>query len=60
MAVKAKICGLMRPEDAACAAEAGASYLGVVFAGGPRSVTQAVAGEIVAASSGVPVLGVFA
>ena len=60
MAVKAKICGLMRAEDAGHAAEAGASYLGVVFAGGPRAVTQAEAGEIVAASGGVPVLGVFA
>ena len=60
MAVKAKICGLMRAEDAERAVEAGASYLGVVFAGGPRSVAQAEAAEIVAASGGVPVLGVFA
>jgi phosphoribosylanthranilate isomerase len=60
VAVKAKICGLMRAEDAAHAAEAGASYLGVVFAGGPRNVTPAETREIVAASGGVPVLGVFA
>lgn len=60
MAVKAKICGLMRAEDAERSVEAGASYLGVVFAGGPRSVAPAEAVEIVAASGGVPVLGVFA
>jgi phosphoribosylanthranilate isomerase len=60
MPVKIKICGLMRPEDAARSAEVGASYLGVVFAGGPRAVTPARAGEVVQAGSGVPVLGVFA
>ncbi|HYF39423.1 MAG TPA: phosphoribosylanthranilate isomerase [Gemmatimonadales bacterium] len=60
MAVKAKICGLMRPDDAKVAVEAGASYLGVVFAGGPRAVTPEQAAEVVAASGGVPVLGVFA
>jgi phosphoribosylanthranilate isomerase len=60
VAVKIKICGLMRPADAATAAQAGASYLGVVFADGSRTVTQEQAGEIVAVSSGVPVLGVFA
>jgi phosphoribosylanthranilate isomerase len=60
MAVKIKICGLMRPHDAAKAAEAGASYLGVVFAGGPRAVTPGQAAAVVAASAGVPVLGVFA
>jgi phosphoribosylanthranilate isomerase len=60
MAVKIKICGLMRAEDATKAAEAGASYLGVVFAEGPRTVTQHHAREITAAGAGVPVLGVFA
>jgi phosphoribosylanthranilate isomerase len=50
----------MRAGDAELAVAAGASYLGVVFAGGPRAVTQAEAGEVVAASGGVPVLGVFA
>ena len=59
MAVSAKICGLTRPEDAAAAAAAGASYLGVVFAGGPRRVSAAQAGEIAAAARGIPVLGVF-
>jgi phosphoribosylanthranilate isomerase len=60
MAVKIKICGLMRAHDATTAVEVGASYLGVVFAGGPRAVSPDRAREIVAASGGVPVLGVFA
>jgi phosphoribosylanthranilate isomerase len=60
VAAKVKVCGIMRPQDASRAAEAGASYLGVVFAGGPRTVTQQQAREVVAAGSGVPVLGVFA
>jgi phosphoribosylanthranilate isomerase len=57
--VEAKICGLTRPEDAAAAAAAGASYLGVVFAGGPRVVTPDQAARVRAAGAGVPVLGVF-
>jgi phosphoribosylanthranilate isomerase len=60
MAAKVKVCGLMRAQDASRAAEAGASYLGVVFAEGPRTVTRQQAREVVAAGSGVPVLGVFA
>ena len=36
MRVEAKICGLVRPEDARAAEAAGADYLGVVFASGPR------------------------
>lgn len=59
MAVEVKICGLTRPPDAAAAAAAGAGYLGVVFAGGPRVVTPRQAAEVVAAGAGVPVLGVF-
>ena len=59
MAARVKICGLTRPEDAGYAAEAGAAYLGVVFAGGPRQVGRAQAARVVAASRGVPVLGVF-
>ena len=34
-----KICGLVRPEDAAVAEAAGAAYLGTILAGGPRLVT---------------------
>lgn len=59
MAARVKICGLTRPEDAARAATGGASFLGVVFAGGARRVSFAKAAEIAAASRGVPVLGVF-
>jgi phosphoribosylanthranilate isomerase len=58
VAAKIKICGLMRAEDARAAAAAGASYLGVVFADGPRAVSPELAGEIAAAAR-VPVLGVF-
>jgi len=56
---EAKVCGVTRPADAALAAECGASYLGVVFAGGPRMVSLAMAREIVLAAAPVPVLGVF-
>lgn len=59
MGAEVKICGLTRPEDAARAAELGAAWLGVVFAGGPRRVGLAEAREIVRAAGGVPVLGVF-
>ncbi len=59
MAVEVKICGLTRPEDAALAVAHGAWRLGVIFAGGPRQVDVMRAREIVAAASGVPVLGVF-
>ena len=59
MGVNVKICGLIRPEDGAAAAQAGAGYLGVVFAGGPRVATPSQAAAVVAAAQGVPVLGVF-
>jgi phosphoribosylanthranilate isomerase len=59
MAARVKICGLTRPEDAEVAAGAGAAYLGVVFAGGPRVVTPTRAADIVSAAAGVPVFGVF-
>lgn len=59
MLAKIKFCGMMQGRDAATAARAGAAYLGVVFAGGPRAVTGDGAREVVAAAAGVPVLGVF-
>lgn len=60
MLAKIKICGIMQAQDAARAAGSGAAYLGVVFAGGPRTVSADAAREVVAAAAGVPVLGVFA
>jgi phosphoribosylanthranilate isomerase len=60
MPAKVKICGLTRARDAALAAEGGATYLGVVFAGGPRTVSVENAAEVVHAAAGVPVIGVFA
>jgi phosphoribosylanthranilate isomerase len=59
MRVEAKVCGLRRGEDAAVAVRAGATYLGVVYAGGPRQVSDVQAAEVVAASDGVPVLAVW-
>lgn len=59
MAAKVKVCGLMHPDDAAAAAAAGASYLGVVFAAGPRAVSRRQGREVVTAGGGAPVLGVF-
>ncbi|TFG50897.1 MAG: phosphoribosylanthranilate isomerase [Gemmatimonadales bacterium] len=57
--VAVKICGLTRAHDAAEAARLGASYLGVVFAGGPRLVDTRGARAVVAAAGPVPVIGVF-
>lgn len=37
--VAVKICGLVRPDDAAVAEAAGAAYLGTILAGGPRLVS---------------------
>jgi phosphoribosylanthranilate isomerase len=59
VAVKIKICGIITPSDGAGAAAAGASYLGVVFAKSPRTVTSEQAREVVSAASGTPVVGVF-
>jgi phosphoribosylanthranilate isomerase len=58
--VKIKFCGLMRPRDVDRAVQVGAAYLGVVFAEGPRTVTPDLVSELIRASAGVPVFGVFA
>jgi len=58
--VEVKICGLTRPADAAVAVAAGASYLGVVYAGGPRVVNPVQARAIVLVGAPLPVFGVFA
>jgi len=47
--VRVKICGIMRPEWAVAAADAGADAIGLVFAESPRQVTQDEAAEIVRA-----------
>jgi phosphoribosylanthranilate isomerase len=61
--IRIKICGLIEPEPATIAAEAGANYLGVVFAPSRRQVSPDKAQEIirkVRALKSVPeVVGVF-
>jgi phosphoribosylanthranilate isomerase len=59
--VELKFCGLTRPEDAARAAALGASYAGVIFAGGPRQLTPARAREVLAPLVGTSArrVGVF-
>jgi phosphoribosylanthranilate isomerase len=54
-----KICGLTRPVDAEFADAAGADYLGVIFAGGPRERTPMQARETLAGRRARKV-GVFA
>jgi phosphoribosylanthranilate isomerase len=54
-----KICGLTRREDAAAARGAGAAYLGVIFAGGPRLLTAEGAGEVLAGAGEARRVGVF-
>lgn len=60
MPVDVKICGVTRPADAQRAHSAGARYVGVVFAGGPRVVGVQQAAAIVAAVPDLAVFGVFA
>ncbi|HET9635976.1 MAG TPA: phosphoribosylanthranilate isomerase [Gemmatimonadaceae bacterium] len=60
MLAKVKFCGMTRPQDAALAAEIGASYVGVIFADGPRKVSVDRAREILdAAGAAVKHVGVF-
>lgn len=57
-----KICGLQRPQDALVAAEAGADFLGFLFASSRRKVDSAVVRDIVEqvrAHTSVRYVGVF-
>lgn len=60
MLAKVKFCGMTRAQDAAIGAEIGASYIGVVFADGPRRVNSEQASKIFeAAGKRVKHVGVF-
>lgn len=60
MTVEIKFCGLTRPADAGVAASLGASYVGAIFAGGPRAITPERAAELFeAAGSAARRVGVF-
>ncbi|MHB1298563.1 MAG: phosphoribosylanthranilate isomerase [Gemmatimonadaceae bacterium] len=61
VATAIKFCGLTRAADAALAAELGARFAGVIFAGGPRLLTAARAREVFAPLAGTPLrrVGVF-
>jgi phosphoribosylanthranilate isomerase len=54
-----KFCGLTRVEDARLAAELGASFVGAVFAGGPRLVTADRASAVFHDVRGPRRVGVF-
>ncbi len=60
MRVEVKVCGLTRPVDARAAAELGAAYVGVIFAGGPRTLDASRARTVLDAAGGeVERVGVF-
>lgn len=60
MTVEIKFCGLMRATDASFAASLGASYVGAIFAGGPRRIAPEKAAELFAAAlNGAQHVGVF-
>ena len=59
MAVAIKFCGLTRREDLAGAQALGASYVGIIFAGGPRMQTVDAARGVLDGVTGVHAVGVF-
>lgn len=54
-----KFCGLTRRGDAEVAAALGASFVGVIFAGGPRQVTPAAARDVLTGAGAARRVGVF-
>ena len=54
-----KFCGLTQPEDAAEADRLGAGYVGVIFAGGPRTLSQEQARRVLGAQKAAKRVGVF-
>jgi phosphoribosylanthranilate isomerase len=59
--VEVKVCGLTRAADARAAAELGARYIGVIFAGGPRTLDPDRAREVLdGGGADVDRVGVFA
>jgi phosphoribosylanthranilate isomerase len=57
---KVKFCGMTRPQDAALAAEIGASFVGAVFADSPRRLSAEDAQKVLdAAGDSVKRVGVF-
>jgi phosphoribosylanthranilate isomerase len=55
-----KVCGLTRAADAQAAASLGARYIGVIFAGGPRTLDPDVAREVLdGGGENVDRVGVF-
>lgn len=59
MAADVKFCGLTREEDARFAGELGASYTGVILAGGPRHLPLDRARQVLDAAHGPKRVGVF-
>jgi phosphoribosylanthranilate isomerase len=59
MRARIKFCGMMRPEDATIAAELGATYVGTIFAPGPRQVSVDTARKLFHAVDGISRVGVF-
>lgn len=59
MSTDIKFCGLTRPEDVRVAVELGASFVGVVFAGGPRAISAHQARLLFEDASAVRRVGVF-
>ena len=57
---KIKFCGLCRAQDAALAADLGASYAGVILTESPRRVSPEAAAAVLEKATGLKRVGVFA